>query len=311
MKKRFFYSHPIIGALIALVLVTLICNAVGGVASFVAAFANMYAAVNAGEIEAPAGARNTLELVKTFQDVESVQTVFNAAVAVCALLCLVVFCLLNRKNGYRGPFKIRGEKLKDVNIFIAVFIVLDIVSALLHLFTQPGGFPKIPVSLGMIVMALYAGINEEAVDRAIPAAMMMRNKPTSRRIVATVVLTSVLFGVSHIVNLLAGRGLVETIVQIVFAAGAGLFFIGIYLRTGSITLTIVIHALHDFLVFVNTSIPEAESTFFLADLLPIIVNVLPFVFGILMLRSRHHAAIIDTWTRIWPEKNAPAQTENP
>lgn len=81
-----------------------------------------------------------------------------------------------------------------------------------------------------------------------------------------------------------------------------------YLRTGSITLTIVIHALHDFLVFVNTSIPEAESTFFLADLLPIIVNVLPFVFGILMLRSRHHAAIIDTWTRIWPEKNATAET---
>ena len=88
----------------------------------------------------------------------------------------------------------------------------------------------------------------------------------------------------------------------------GCFF---YLRTGSIALTILIRAPHDFLVFVNTSVPEAETSFFLANLLSIIVNVLPFVFGILMLRSRHHAAIIDTWTRIWPEKNAPVQTQNP
>lgn len=305
MKKRFFYNHPIIGGLIALALVTIICNAIGDIAMIATAavdlradvLADKYPDVNPDDISA------TLTIFKTYLDKDLEQIVLYGAVALAALLCLPIFCWLNKKNGYLGLFRIQGKKLNDVKIFIAIFVVLDVATTLIYLFMQPNGFPQMPISFSMIVLALYAGINEEIIDRAIPAALMMRNKPTKRRLLATVLLTSVLFGFGHILNALTGQNLVTSILQMIFATGAGLFYASIYLRTGSIIITIVIHALHDFLVFMVSSLPDGGVSFIATDVLALLVNVAPFVFGVLMLLPKYHDDIIDTWKHIWPEKN--------
>lgn len=299
MKKGFFYKHPIIGGLITIPIIMLIFNAIGGLAGMLAAIADMSASGHAVEI---ANLGDALEPY-LLKDME--QIVGNATVAIVALLFLLIFYLKNRKNGYRGPFKIHGQNIKDVKIFIAIFLVLDIGSGLLYLFTYPGGFPKITVTLSMIVLALYAGINEEISDRAISAAIMMRNKPTTRRVLATALLTSMLFGAGHALNLLAGQDLGSTIIQIIFTGGAGLFFAGIYLRTGSITLTIVIHILHDLMGFIIESLPEVESTSLtINDVLSLSVNVAPVIFGILMLLPKYYPEIVNTWKYIWSEKES-------
>lgn len=301
MKKRFFYNHPIIGGLIAMALVMAISFIIGGIAQFGVAFVDVRSAAQAGEIANPGDIRGTLQVVKEFLDNDLERAVYQGTVALTALLCLLIFTWKNKKNGYLGPFKIRGEKLKDVTIYIAIFVILDIVATLVELFTYPGGFPKISITYGMVVMALYAGFNEEISDRAIPAAIMMRNKPGKGRILVTVLLTSLLFGAGHIINLLSGRELLMTIIQIVSATGAGLFFVAIYLRTGSIAISIIIHAFHDFTIFMTSSLPEVGSPLMINTVFSLLTNVLPFVFGILMLLPMFYPGIISTWKRIWSE----------
>ncbi len=253
---------------------------------------------------------HNLDVIRPYLEHDLSQIVSNVSVAITALTFLLLFCWLNRKNGYRGPIKVQGQKLMDVKIFVIVFVALDFGSVLFYLFTYPGGFPKIDITVSMIVLALYAGINEEISDRAIPAAIMMRNKPTTRRILVTTLFTAFWFGLGHAINLLSGQDLGTTLIQVVFTCGAGLFFAGIYLRTGSIALPIIIHVLHDLLSFIVESLPEVETASLSVNaVFSLCVNIVPFVFGVLMLLPKHYPAIIDTWTRIWPEKNAPI-TEN-
>ena len=203
-----------------------------------------------------------------------------------------------------------GTGLKDVWISIAVFSAAVIAILAYILFTLPGGFPQIPApSFSMIVLALYAGVNEEIINRAIPGAVMMRNKPTSRRITMMTVITSVIFGLVHLGNLAGGADVLYTILQTLNAIGIGLFFAGIYLRTGSILIPMVVHFLDDFIIFITqtmTTVANPNPTSPLDWVISACVMLLPFVFGVLLLRKKHHQAIINTWERIWTEQNAPA-----
>ena len=186
-------------------------------------------------------------------------------------------------------------------VCIAIHVLIDAATMVLTVLTTPDGFSKIPVpTLSALITAVYAGINEEVTDRAIPLAVMMRNKPTSRRIRLSALVSTLVFSLLHAVNILQGQSVPDTIAQIIFAAGMGLFFAVVYLRTGSILLTIVIHTLHDYGAYFVLSFDATEASP-IVTLLSLAAQYLPFVLGILMLRRKHHPAIIDTWSRIWPE----------
>lgn len=90
-----------------------------------------------------------------------------------------------------------------------------------------------------IVLMICVGFLEELIFRGFLFEAMAKSNLKS-----AVLVSSLTFGLGHIVNLFNGRGmeLVEVLIQIVMAVALGFLFVMIYLRGGSLIPCIIAHA---------------------------------------------------------------------
>ena len=73
-----------------------------------------------------------------------------------------------------------------------------------------------------------------------------------------ILVSSLTFGIGHIVNLLAGQANLETVIQVLFAIAWGFIFTMVYLKSGSLLPCIIAHGLVDaFSKFSDESITMA------------------------------------------------------
>ena len=99
-----------------------------------------------------------------------------------------------------------------------------------------------------------------------------------------VIISSVTFGMGHIVNLLTGHGNLETIVQIIFAVSLGFLFTMVFYKSGSLLPCIAAHSLID--VFSKFSVDSPT-----ADWINVIVTIiLAIAYSIYLCRLKNHAA---------------------
>ena len=69
-----------------------------------------------------------------------------------------------------------------------------------------------------------------------------------------VLISSVTFGIGHIINLFAGQASLETVIQVFFAVAWGFIFTFVFYKCGSLIPCIIAHSLIDvFSLFVNES----------------------------------------------------------
>lgn len=73
-----------------------------------------------------------------------------------------------------------------------------------------------------------------------------------------VIISSVTFGMGHIVNLLTGQGNSETIVQIIFAVSLGFLFTMVFYKSGSLLPCIAAHSLIDVFSKFSVDSPTAD-----------------------------------------------------
>ena len=76
-------------------------------------------------------------------------------------------------------------------------------------------------------------------------------------IVTAIIISSVTFGMGHVVNLLTGQGNLETIVQIIFAVSLGFLFTMVFYKSGSLLPCIAAHSLID--VFSKFAVPSETA----------------------------------------------------
>lgn len=91
-----------------------------------------------------------------------------------------------------------------------------------------------------ILSMLCVGFLEEVIFRGLLFEAMRENSPR-----AAVVVSSVTFGMGHIINLVNGSGaeLLPNLLQVIYATAAGFLFVMIYCRTKSLVVCIVTHGL--------------------------------------------------------------------
>ncbi len=88
---------------------------------------------------------------------------------------------------------------------------------------------------------ILVGYVEEMIFRGfLFKAMLSSGKPA-----AAVIVSSLTFGMGHIVNLLAGQATLETLIQIVFAVSWGFILTMVFYRSGSLLPSIAAHAMID------------------------------------------------------------------
>ncbi|MDQ2757094.1 MAG: CPBP family intramembrane metalloprotease [Actinomycetota bacterium] len=178
-----------------------------------------------------------------------------------------------RDVGFRGL-----TTLRDLRFFwIPLFPVLP--AAVMALSAQ-GAADELDRLGRWIALAVLVGFVEEVAFRGL---ILRALAPGGVRRAA--IISAVLFGLMHVVNLLIGADLGATLLQVGYATAMGFAFGAAALRTDTIWPLVLIHALIDLVSFVAADGTRATGPA-RADVLTAAVYVTMFtVYGLLVLRT--------------------------
>ena len=154
-------------------------------------------------------------------------------------ISLVLF-LFVQKNGLMEKYGLDGWAKNSRQMLY--FIPLWIVSS----GNLWGGFSPRYQGLGLacaIISFALVGFVEELLFRGFLFKAMLKDG----NVKTAIIISSVTFGMGHIVNLLTGHAILETLVQIVFAVAIGFIFTMVYYKCGRLLPLILAHSTIDVL----------------------------------------------------------------
>ena len=157
----------------------------------------------------------------------------------CALVAIVFFLIKDHSIkglGFQKP--VSGFAVKFLYYVPLIIIALAAFA---------GGimFDNSELFIPNLIFTLGIGLTEELYFRGIICNMWKGNEK------AAILISAVLFGLSHLLNVMGGAGLAETLLQMAFAFTYGIVMAFVILRTESILPCILLHAFHDFCSFIT------------------------------------------------------------
>lgn len=149
------------------------------------------------------------------------------------------------------------------------------------------GIPPLTVVVFVAINTLLVGISEEVMFRGV----LFRAFDKAMAIWPAILITSVLFGAVHILNVFITGELLPALMQAIAATMSGVVFMAILLRTGSIWPAIVYHFLWDCLLFLvgsaahnSAEIATSGDTTAMSLALPILLPLPNLIFALILLR---------------------------
>ena len=150
----------------------------------------------------------------------------------------VVMFLFVRRSGLLGYYGLAGwAKNSSAMLW---FLPLWLLSCI-NLFGGFGSVYTVPGLIYAAVSMLLVGFVEELLFRGFLFKAMLRDGSVT----TAVIVSSVSFGLGHIVNLFSGQDLGTTLNQMVFAIAAGFVFTLVFYKSGSLLPGILAHSFID------------------------------------------------------------------
>jgi membrane protease YdiL (CAAX protease family) len=205
------------------------------------------------------------------------------------LVGLIVKLGLFKKAGFTPLNKWKALWLIWPLVVIAFINISSLIDGTLIINTSHPGLIILYTCL-----VLSTGFFEETLGRGLILSVMLQKWGNTRQgIYLAVFVSSAIFGVAHIFNLVFNRlPLLASLTQIVYTFFFGVIFAACFLRNNSIWPVIIIHAAIDFggdmlreiTVGGGSQIPVTNSTF-MEVISTLIVTLLLFLYGIFILRK--------------------------
>jgi membrane protease YdiL (CAAX protease family) len=151
-----------------------------------------------------------------------------------------------------------------------------------------------PVHLLTIVFHQFLGTGpfEEILVRGLILKILLLTMGHSKKgIINACLLSSAIFGVAHIVNIIHGTGIFPVVGQIIYAAFIGVFYAALFLRTKTLWVPILLHGLTNvstqiFNAIVSPDIMQSQPDPSIIDAFMPVVFALPFLLvGLILLRK--------------------------
>ena len=224
------------------------------------------------------------------------QTIKNAmgiGNAVGALAAVAIFKLWFRPD-FRGCL---GRKyLRTVLLMMLPFLLLHYIGSAVSWFT--GGTGSV---IFAFLRALSPGFGEEVAFRGLGIANFMRTIKSEKQIKTIFWLSSIFFGLFHLMNIFAGGDPVSSAFQAVYAIGVGMMFGAVYLRTGNLWPVMIGHMSLDFLELVRgdlgaTVVMKSLSA---GDWITMAAAVVGAVLALRLISPDHYPEIIALWNEKW------------
>ncbi|MBQ9142147.1 MAG: CPBP family intramembrane metalloprotease [Lachnospiraceae bacterium] len=144
-----------------------------------------------------------------------------------------------------------------------VFFLLAVPGCVLFatMATEEGAtYKALPEILAFVLFVLLVGLAEEIFFRGILAdAILKRFGNSVSGVVISVVLSGVVFGLAHILNILSGQSLEESIVQVVATSMLGILLSAIYIRHRNAYAVALLHTVLDFMTMFSSGFFQGES----------------------------------------------------
>lgn len=182
--------------------------------------------------------------------------IINTLFTVCLILLIVK---LDRVK-YYGLVRVKNSK--KFLYFIPLFVIISV-----NLWSGFNiNYNKNQIIFYMLNM-VNVGFIEEIIFRGFLFKMMEKDNARS-----AIIVTSVIFGIGHIINLLNGSELISTLFQILSAISIGYLFVIVFYNGNSLIPCIITHALFN-----------AFSVFYVEDSLSVFINlfliIIPLVYA--------------------------------
>ncbi len=170
----------------------------------------------------------------------------KSVTAVFFILMSAVIFLWIKKNGHMERFGLCPSVLPPVRLLY--YIPLAVLSSVNLWFGLRMGMP-IPETVFYVISMICVGFLEEVIFRGFLFRAMEKDGVRS-----AIAVSSITFGVGHIVNLFngSGAGVVENLCQIISAVCIGFLFVTVFYKSGSLIPCIISHSVINSLsAFVN------------------------------------------------------------
>lgn len=150
--------------------------------------------------------------------------------------------------------------------------------------------------------AFAPGFSEETAFRGLGVANYLRKVQTEKGVVTIFWLSSIVFGLAHVANAFAGAPLWISIVQASYAVGIGMILAAVYLRTGNLWPTILVHMSVDFMEFIRGDLGNSGgimSGMGVGDWITVVAGVIAVILGLYLIRPSKRGEIVDLWKAKW------------
>jgi uncharacterized protein len=185
-------------------------------------------------------------------------------IIVAALLTVMAWW---KATGFRSPQR-RGDLLYFLVPFLPMIInfVPGVQVASLRQLAE------------ILAISLMVGFAEEAIFRG-----LMLNTLKAHGLWKAAVITALLFGLTHAMNLLAGKSILEDAAQIFYAVAMGFAFAALVLLTGLLWPLVLAHFLIDFVNFIQR--PGFTYSPFWEVLVTVSIAVVFTAYGVFLMRK--------------------------
>lgn len=185
--------------------------------------------------------------------------------AICNILLslgIIIFILKNNLVSYYKLDKL--PKLKQFLYFIPLLLLMSV-----NLWTGININNSILEIICFMISMICVGFLEEIIFRGFLFQMMSKES-----LHQAIIVTSLTFGIGHILNLLNGAEFIPTIIQIIYAVSTGYMFAIILVKGNSLWPCIITHSVVNSLSIF--CIHNTVSTY----IAPIILTIVPILYSI-------------------------------
>lgn len=195
-------------------------------------------------------------LLSLGDSISSIIGVEKAVTLPIGILLSAILLLFLKKNRLFEAYGICASKATARSMLYYLPVLVMLTANLWYGVTMNYGLAE---TLLYILSMFCVGFLEEVIFRGLLFGAMRKESLTS-----AVIVSSVTFGIGHIVNLFNGSGaaLIPNLLQVVYATAAGFMFVMMYYRSKSLILCIAAHGFFNAIsVFANDNLTNGQRIF--------------------------------------------------
>ena len=208
---------------------------------------------------------------------------FAAETAFNLILSVIIIVFARKNNLMKHIGLCKPEVSASKMLFYIPLVLIACSAAFFGIGTE---FSTIELVFRTTMM-IFVGFLEEVIFRGFLFRGIAKDN-----IKEAIIISSVTFGIGHIVNLFNGYDILKNILQIAFAVAIGFLLVFIFLRTGSLIACIVFHILNNSISAVSTgsiltnALGSEEAAQILFTVFGIIISVAYILFIIRSIPKR-------------------------